>query len=123
MMTVNFQKKTKVQHKTVAVLSSLALLGVSLAGCSRAPTQQDQQAASGQAATQSNAGASDKGGIKLLMSLMTSRVTFIKATIPCLSKTTKPKIAAKPSISSNRMAVLANKRSQLPMVCKRTWSV
>ena len=66
MMTVNFQKKTKVQHKTVAVLSSLALLGVSLAGCSRAPTQQDQQAASGQAATQSNAGASDKGTIKLL---------------------------------------------------------
>jgi sulfate/thiosulfate transport system substrate-binding protein len=66
MMTVNFQKKTKVQHRTVAVLSSLALLGVSLAGCSRAPTQQDQQAASGQAATQSNAGASDKGGIKLL---------------------------------------------------------
>ena len=66
MMTVNFQKKTKVQHKTVAVLSSLALLGVSLAGCSRAPTQQDQQAASGQAATQSNKGASDKGAIKLL---------------------------------------------------------
>ena len=46
------------------MLSSLALLGVSLAG-SRALTQQDQQAASGQAATQSNAGASDKA-LKLL---------------------------------------------------------
>lgn len=63
-MTVNFQHKT--QPKILAVLSSMAILGISLAGCSRAPTQQNQPAASGQAPSQSNAGAADKGGVKLL---------------------------------------------------------
>ena len=63
-MTVKFQYNT--QHKTVAVLATMAIIGVSLVGCSRAPTQQNQPAASGQAATQANAGGGDKGGVKLL---------------------------------------------------------